>query len=76
MRIFVTAQKILLYALRASVFATELTHYFFAKNRGIMIGADTACFFLHLFDFGDRRLARFFGFGHGFRGHDWMLSAL
>jgi hypothetical protein len=57
-----TAQKILLHTLRASVFATELTHYFFAKNSGIMIGADTACFFLHLLHFSDRRLARFLGF--------------
>jgi len=62
----VTAQKILLYALRTSVFATELTHYFFAKNSGIMIGADTAYFFFHLLHFGDRRLARFLGFDNGF----------
>jgi hypothetical protein len=75
MRIFVTAQKILLHTLRASVFATKLTHYFFAKNRGIMIGADTACFFFYLLHFGDRRLTRFLGFD-GFGGHDWMLSTL
>jgi hypothetical protein len=44
-----------------------------------MIGTDTAYFFLYLlgfFHFENRRLARFLGFGHGFSGHDLMLSAL
>jgi hypothetical protein len=72
-----TAQKILLYALRASVFATELTHYFSAKNRCIMISANTAYFLFNLLGFGDRRLARLLGFGHDrFSGHNLMLSAL
>jgi hypothetical protein len=65
----------LLYTLRASVFATELTHDFSAKNSSIMIGANTAYFLFNLLGFSDRRLARFLGFD-GFSRHDLMLSAL
>jgi hypothetical protein len=77
-RIFVTAQKILLHALGTSVLATELTHDFSAKNRGIVIRADTACFLFHLlclFRSYNGRLAGFLGFDR-FGGHDLVLSVL